>query len=86
MGRAKAILPLTDGGTFLTRIIRTLRDAAVEDVVVVVGHDPEPLLRTLEQSDLTFRIVLNAEYEAGQFASVLTGLRAVDRPGPPEPS
>ena len=41
MGRTKATLPLGRGDTFLTRIVRTLRDAGVEDVVVVVGHEPE---------------------------------------------
>jgi molybdenum cofactor cytidylyltransferase len=81
MGRAKATLPLAEGGTFLTRIIRTLRDAAVEDVVVVIGHDPEPILRSLEPSGLTFRLVMNTEYESGQLSSVLAGLRAIDRPG-----
>ncbi len=81
MGRAKATLPLADGETFLTRILRTLRDGAVEDVVVVIGHDPEPILKSLESSDITVRVVMNAEYESGQLSSVLAGLRAIDRPG-----
>jgi molybdenum cofactor cytidylyltransferase len=81
MGRAKATLPLPDGETFLSRIIRTLGDAAVEDVVVVVGHEPELVLKSLEGSDLTLRVVMNDAYESGQLSSVLAGLRAIDRPG-----
>ena len=41
MGRAKATLPAGDGHTFLTRIVRTLLDAGVDDVIVVVGHDAD---------------------------------------------
>ena len=44
MGRAKALLPIGDD-TFLTRIVRTFLDAGVDDVVVVVGHDEESIVR-----------------------------------------
>lgn len=81
MGRSKATLALGGDDTFLTRIIRTLRDAGVEDVVVVVGHEPEPILKSLESLDMPLRIVLNEAYESGQLSSVLAGLRAIDRPG-----
>jgi len=81
MGRPKATLPLAGGETFLTRIIRTLRDAGVEDVVVVIGHEPEPVLESLESFDFPVRVVMNADYESGQLSSVLAGLRAIDRPG-----
>ncbi len=43
MGRAKALLPLGDGETFLTRIVKTFIEAGVEDVVVVVGHDADAI-------------------------------------------
>ena len=36
MGRAKATLPLGDGDSFLTRIVRTYLAAGVDDVVVVL--------------------------------------------------
>ncbi len=81
MGRSKAILPLGGGDTFLTRIVRTLRDAGVEDVVVVVGHEPETILKSLEAVEMSLRIVMNEDYESGQLSSVLAGLRAIDRPG-----
>jgi molybdenum cofactor cytidylyltransferase len=81
MGRSKATLPLGEADTFLTRIVRTLRDGGVEDVVLVVGHEPQPILESLETLDLPLRIVMNADYESGQFSSVLAGLREIDRPG-----
>jgi molybdenum cofactor cytidylyltransferase len=81
MGRSKATLPLAGGETFLSRLIRTLHEAGVEDVVVVVGHDPETILKSLEHSELMFRLVMNPDYESGQLSSVLAGLRAIDRPG-----
>jgi molybdenum cofactor cytidylyltransferase len=81
MGRSKAVLPLAGGETFLTRVIRTLLEAGAEDVVVVVGHDPEPIRHSLEGSSLMCRLVVNPAYESGQLSSVLAGLAAIDRPG-----
>jgi molybdenum cofactor cytidylyltransferase len=81
MGQSKAILPLPDGGTFLTRLVRTFLDAGVGDVVVVLGHEPHPILESLDRAGLAPRIVMNHDYESGQLSSVLTGLRAIDRPG-----
>ena len=81
MGRPKATLPLADGHTFLTRIIRTFQDAGVEDVVVVVGHDAEKIVASLSGADVNARIVENPDYEQGQLSSLIAGLRVVDRPG-----
>ncbi|MEE9184431.1 MAG: NTP transferase domain-containing protein, partial [Acidimicrobiia bacterium] len=78
MGRPKALLP-TDvaGETFLTRIIRTLREAEVDDVVVVMGKDADAI-RQAVQGDLAPRFMENPEPEAGQLSSLLVALRAVD--------
>jgi molybdenum cofactor cytidylyltransferase len=81
MGRAKPLLPLPDGDTFLTRIIRTLADASVDDVVVVLGHEAEAIAASVAERGLAPRMVVNRDYESGQFSSLLAGLRAVDRPG-----
>jgi molybdenum cofactor cytidylyltransferase len=81
MGRPKAMLRLNDADTFLTRIIRTFQEAQVEDVVVVLGHEAEAILKSVEQSGLSPRFVVNEQYESGQLSSVLAGLRAIDRPG-----
>jgi len=81
MGRSKALLPLDPGETFLTRVVRTLWESEVEDVVVVLGHEPEEVLSSCPPSQLRARFVINPEYENGQFSSLLAGLRVVDRPG-----
>jgi CTP:molybdopterin cytidylyltransferase MocA len=81
MGRAKASLPLDNGDTFLTRIVRTFRDAGVDDVIVVVGHDAEAIASNFSESGLPARFVLNAGYDRGQLSSLVAGLTVIDRPG-----
>lgn len=80
MGRAKALLPL-GGDTFAGRIVRTLRAAGVDDVVVVLGFEAESIAAALERAEVPARVVVNPRYESGQLSSLLAGLRAVDRPG-----
>jgi molybdenum cofactor cytidylyltransferase len=80
MGRPKATLPL-GGDTFLSRIIRTFLDAAVDDIVVVVGHDADAIAKSLFESGLRARLVLNPDYDRGQLSSIVAGLAAIDRPG-----
>jgi len=81
MGRPKAALPLPGGDSFITRIVRTFKEAAVEDVVIVVGHDAKAVLDAFGASDLGARFVENRDYEQGQLSSLLAGLQVVDRPG-----
>lgn len=81
MGRSKAALALPNGDTFITRLVRAFKDASVEDVVVVVGHDAKAVVDAFAASDLVARFVENSDYEQGQLSSLLAGLRVVDRPG-----
>ena len=81
MGRSKATLPLDGGDTFVTRIVRTFAAAGVEDVVVVLGHEPAAIVDAFSRTDLSATFVENADYEQGQLSSLLAGLRIVDRPG-----
>ena len=81
MGEAKAALPIAAGETFLTRIVRTFLEAGVDDVVVVVGHDADRVVRSFAQSGLAARFVVNREYDRGQLSSLIAGLGVVDRPG-----
>ncbi len=81
MGRAKAMLPLGEGETFLTRIVQTFLDAGVDDVVVVVGHEAEAIVSSFAASGLPARFVVNKAYDRGQLSSLLAGLTFVDRPG-----
>src|SRR5207248_8945328 len=50
MGRTKALLPLPGGDSFLVHIVRTMLDAGVDDVVVVVGHDARAVVADVEAS------------------------------------
>lgn len=81
MGRLKANLPLGSDETFLTHIVRTLGEAGIDDVIIVVGHEMDAVLGRFAASGLSARFVENADYESGQFSSLLAGLRVVDRPG-----
>jgi molybdenum cofactor cytidylyltransferase len=81
MGRPKATLPLPHGAhddIFLTRVLRTLADAGVADVLVILGHDPEPIVRAIAERGFAPRFVINPAYETGQLSSVIVGLRALD--------
>jgi molybdenum cofactor cytidylyltransferase len=80
MGRAKASLAFDADDTFLTRIVKTLRDE-VEDVVVVVGHEADSVIESATRNGAPARFVVNPHYESGQLSSILAGLRAVDHPG-----
>jgi molybdenum cofactor cytidylyltransferase len=81
MGRPKALLPLVGNDTFLTYVVRTLLEASVDDVVVVVGHEAQAIVEHFAGSGLRARFVENPEYERGQLTSLLEGLNVVDRPG-----
>jgi CTP:molybdopterin cytidylyltransferase MocA len=76
MGRPKALLPIGDE-TFLDRIVRTLHDAGVADVVVVVGADAEAIRASVRHRP-GVRIIDNPDYALGQLTSLLAGLRAID--------
>ena len=78
MGRPKALLPIgTARETFLDRVTRTLADAGIEDIVVVVGADAA-IIRNQSRPAVGVRFVDNPDYERGQLTSLLAGLRAVD--------
>jgi molybdenum cofactor cytidylyltransferase len=78
MGRPKALLPIGSADdTFFDRLTRTLLDAGIDDVIVVVGADAEAI-RAATRPRAGVRIVDNPDYEQGQLTSLLTGLRAMD--------
>ncbi|HKY21692.1 MAG TPA: nucleotidyltransferase family protein [Vicinamibacterales bacterium] len=79
MGRPKALLPLgANGETFLDRVTRTLLDAGVDEVLVVVGADAEAIRRLAPQPPRV-SFVDNPDYERGQLTSLLAALRRIDR-------
>jgi molybdenum cofactor cytidylyltransferase len=74
MGRNKLFLPL--GGTsVLRRAAATAREAGLDPVLVVLGHESDRALSELEGLPVT--PVLNAEYASGMNTSVRAGISAV---------
>ena len=80
MGRTKALLPIgASGETFLTRIVRVLREAAVDRIVVVIGGDAAAVRASLPRDDASLTAVENPHYEEGQLSSLLVGLHAIEQ-------
>ena len=73
-GIDKRLLRL-DGVPLVRRWFDVFQAAGIRDVVVVLGHDPEPVRRALH--DVDARIVVNPDHRHGQQTSVLAGLAAL---------
>lgn len=68
-------LVLIDGEPALIRVIRTIRKAGVEKIIVVLGHAAETVQA---QVDFTgCRVVLNPRYETGMAGSLIRGIESV---------
>jgi molybdenum cofactor cytidylyltransferase len=79
MGRPKALLPAgTDGRTFLDRIVATLFEAGVGQVVAVLGADATAIRERMGQVSRV-ALVDNPDFERGQLTSLWAGLQHVDR-------
>jgi len=80
MGRTKAILPVGNSGeTFLTRIVRVLREGGIEATIVVIGGDAAAVRASLSRDEASIAAVENPNYEEGQLSSLLVGLAAVEQ-------
>jgi molybdenum cofactor cytidylyltransferase len=79
-GRPKALLPIGGVDMFVTRIVRTLRDAGVDEIVVVIGYQAARVRAVVEGSGLGARVVVNRQFEQGQFSSIVAGLVTLARP------
>jgi molybdenum cofactor cytidylyltransferase len=72
MGQPKALLRFR-GTTFIQNLVG-LFSACCDPVIVVLGHNPEPIRRTLVDSA---QIVIHSGYLLGQFSSMQAGLRVL---------
>jgi molybdenum cofactor cytidylyltransferase len=70
MGHPKALLTI-HGHTFVQNLIEIFNKIC-DPVVVVLGHNPEPIRRTIGDSAM---IVINHNYSLGQFSSMQAGLK-----------
>jgi molybdenum cofactor cytidylyltransferase len=82
MGLPKAALLTPDGLTFITRIVTTLHEAGVDDLVIVTGRHHDAVVDALGRDHVmpSPRIVRNPDPSRGQLSSLLTGMDAVVHP------
>src|SRR5688572_30457274 len=79
MGSPKAILPAPGGLPFVSRIVGTLHQAGITDVVVVTGRDHDAIVDAIAHSALPVvpRILRNVDPSRGQLSSLLVAMEAL---------
>jgi CTP:molybdopterin cytidylyltransferase MocA len=82
MGSPKAALLTPDGATFVGRVVTTLRDAGVDDLVIVTGRHHDAVVESIagEHRSTTPRMVRNPDPSRGQLSSLLAGMEIVVTP------
>jgi CTP:molybdopterin cytidylyltransferase MocA len=82
MGRPKALLRTAPAGQhFVSKLVATLTDAGVDEVVVVGRSRDETLRSVVEELRTPARYVVNAAPERGQLSSLNAGLDAAESSG-----
>ena len=82
MGRPKALLrPPSASETFVARVVRTLREGGLADVVVVCRPDDHELREHLAQLRPEPAAVVNPQPERGQLSSLLAGIAYAEAQG-----
>jgi molybdenum cofactor cytidylyltransferase len=76
MGRPKALLPI-GGQTFIERIVGALKQTAVGEVIVVLGHNAVEMRQSIER--LPVEILLNPDYKLGQLSSLRVAIRHLEK-------
>lgn len=74
MGTHKLLLPL-GGEPLVRRTVRSVSQAGFDDVLVVVGHEHEKVVESLE--GLGVRTVVNTEYATGMGSSFRTAVASM---------
>ena len=82
MGRPKALLPTAVlGETFVDRLVSTLRQAHLDDVIVVTSREADGVAEAVRGLTPPPRLVENPDSSRGQLSSLWCALTVVDRPG-----
>jgi molybdenum cofactor cytidylyltransferase len=78
MGSPKALLPDPDGRAFIARIVRTLNDAGLKDVLVVTGAHHDAIASALASDGLGehVQLIRNSDPSRGQLSSIWAALDA----------
>jgi molybdenum cofactor cytidylyltransferase len=74
MGRNKLLLKV-GGRTILDRILDAITASAVDEAIVVLGHEPEAVKSIVDAHGVS--TVLNPEHEKGMTSSFQAGLRGI---------
>ncbi|MBI3117311.1 MAG: molybdenum cofactor cytidylyltransferase [Candidatus Hydrogenedentes bacterium] len=74
MGQQKVLLPFR-GHTVIEHIVQQAADAAVDEIVAVVGHEREAVETCLQPYRV--KVVVNSCYQNGMLSSVRAGLDAL---------
>lgn len=81
MGQAKAALPLGQTGeTVVARVVRTLLNGGLPDVVVVAGAHIDAVRMAMPRHEPRARVIEHVGWQQGQLSSLLAGLDAIDGP------
>jgi molybdenum cofactor cytidylyltransferase len=81
MGQPKAALPLGHPGeTVLSRVVRTLVEGGIPELVVVTGAHVHAVRSAMPGDEPRARVVENAGWQRGQLSSLVVGLDAIDTP------
>ena len=75
MGKQKLSLPI-GGETMLERVVRSLRESQVDEVVLVLREGADELTRTIDLGGV--RVVVNRAPEKGMGGSLKLGLKEVE--------
>ena len=72
MGTPKALLHDRTGVPFILRILRTLYEAGLDDIVLVTGRHHEPIVQLISAAELPLRprVVRNDDPSRGQLSSL----------------
>jgi CTP:molybdopterin cytidylyltransferase MocA len=81
MGSPKALLTDRSGESFVARIVTTMRDAGVDECIIVTGRHHDEIAQAVDSLRLQPKpqIVRNDDPGRGQLSSLWTGLNACPR-------
>jgi len=81
MGEPKAALPLDQmGETVLSRVVRTLLEGGVPELVVVAGAHIDAVRAAMPRDEPRARVIEHTGWQRGQLSSLVSGLDAIDAP------
>lgn len=76
MGKFKPLLPIGEH-TLIEQVIKNIRAASIERILVVVGYQAEILIPVLERNQVSW--VENPDYTQEMFLSVKVGIKRLDK-------